>query len=66
MANINTSRDQDITIEDAKRSPHIENLCAIIDELDNQLSEWRHAAAKWDCDSPEQLVSKIDSLPETY
>jgi|DEB19_MinimDraft_3_1074340.scaffolds.fasta_scaffold61624_2 hypothetical protein len=62
----NTTSSQDSEIKEAEASHHIQNLIAIIESLDLQITAWRSAAGEWNCDTPEELRSRINQLPETY
>lgn len=62
----NTTSSQDSEIKEAEASPHIQNLVAIIESLDLQITEWKSAAGEWNCGTPEELRSRINQLPETY
>ncbi len=59
---INTSTQQDSQIREAQSSSHIDNLVAIIEDLDAQIVQWKEAS---DCDSPEDLKQKLAETPST-
>ncbi len=58
---------QDAEIRDAERSgsPHVGELIEIIKDLDSQIQSWRDAASEWNCDSPEDLRSRIYHVSES-
>lgn len=62
----NTTSFQDSAIKDAEASDHIQNLIAIIEDLDSQITDWSSAAKEWNCSTPEELRNRISQLPETY
>ncbi len=62
----NTTSSQDKEIKEAKDVPHIQNIIAIIESLDIQITEWKSAAGEWNCGTPEELRQRINQLPETY
>jgi len=66
MPNKNTSSSQDREILEAETAPHISNLVAIINDLDEQIAAWKKAADEWQCSTPEELTNRIHQLPETY
>jgi hypothetical protein len=60
---INTTSSQDDEINQARSKDHIENLMSIIEDLDNQLTEWKNAAERGSgCDTPEGLRNFINSI----
>ena len=60
----NTTSSEDLEIKAAEESSHIQNLVDIIDAMDKRIEAWRSAASQWSCDTPEELIQKIDQLPE--
>lgn len=56
----NTSQTQDREIEQAARS--LDDLMSILEDLDNEITEWRDAAILWDCGSPDDLKDAINHL----
>lgn len=38
----------------------------IIRDFDEQITYWKKAASEWGCDNPDELINKINSLPENY
>jgi hypothetical protein len=52
----NTTGSQNRKINAARLTNHIVNLIAIIEDLDNQLTEWKKAADNGaGCDTPDEL-----------
>ena len=58
----NTAPSQDREIAAAQTSPHIDNLVAIIESLDEKLTEWKNAARKLGCDTPDGLAEEADRI----
>jgi len=56
----NTSQTQDREIEQAIRS--FDDLMSIMEDLDNEITEWRNAALLWDCSSPDELKDSINHI----
>ena len=60
MSYANTTRSQDKEISEAESGQqHISNLIAIINDLDNQITEWKEATG---CSTPDEAVDKIFDL----
>lgn len=57
-----TTPSQDREITNAQTSPHIQNLVAIIESLDEKITEWEDAAKKLGCDTPEGLAEAADKI----
>ena len=38
----------------------------VVGTLIAELKRWMYAADLWDCDSPQELIGKITTLPEIY
>ena len=52
----NITKMQDVKIDAARLTNHIGNLISIIEDLDNQLTEWKKAADNGaGCDTPDEL-----------
>ena len=58
----NTTTAQDRAIADAQTSEHIQNLVAIIESLDETITEWKNAAGKLGCETPDGLVEVADKI----
>jgi hypothetical protein len=60
----NTTGNQDRAITSAQGASDIDNLIEIIQDLDQQITDWIQAAQSADCSTPEQLeefLSRIES-----
>lgn len=59
----NTTGSQNRKINAARLTNHIVNLIAIIEDLDNQLTEWKKAADNGlGCDTPDELRNFINNI----
>ncbi len=54
----NTTQTQDRQIDNAIQA--FDNLISIMEDLDNEITEWHDAALLWDCDSPDALKDAIN------
>jgi S-methylmethionine-dependent homocysteine/selenocysteine methylase len=55
-----TTQTQDRQIDNASQA--FDNLFSIMEDLDNEITEWRDAALLLDCISPDDLKDAINQL----
>jgi len=55
-----TTQTQDIQIDNASQA--FDNLFSIMEDLDNEITEWRVAALLLDCSTPDELKDAINQL----
>jgi S-methylmethionine-dependent homocysteine/selenocysteine methylase len=55
-----TTQTQDRQIDNASQA--FDNLFSIMEDLDNEITEWRVAALLLDCISPDELKDAINQL----
>jgi S-methylmethionine-dependent homocysteine/selenocysteine methylase len=60
MRLIHTTQTQDRQIDNASQA--FDNLFSIMEDLDNEITEWRVAALLLDCISPDELQDAINQL----
>jgi hypothetical protein len=56
----NTTQTQDRQIDNAIQA--FDNLMSIMEDLDNEITEWHDAALLCDCSSPDELKDAINQL----